>query len=65
MKTVDSRAAAALARRRAALERRLNEGFQRIDAAAADGKDVATWETFWVNLLAEYEAVCDELGQAA
>ena len=51
--------------RREVLERRLDDGFQRIEQALRDGTDVAAWEDFWVQLLREYEAVCNELALAA
>jgi hypothetical protein len=51
-----------IAERRAMLERRLDDGYQRIDAALKDGQDVARWEDFWVGLLREYEAL---VGRAA
>ena len=47
--------------RRRTLERRLDDGFQRIDQALHDGTDVAAWEDFWIQLLREYESLCDEL----
>lgn len=43
------------------LERRLEDGYRRINAAAREGKDVAAWETFWIDLLRQYEALCDGL----
>ena len=51
--------------RRAAIEHRLNDGYQRIEQALQDGADVEAWEDFWVHLLGEYEAVCDQLSLAA
>lgn len=51
--------------RRAGLERRLEDGYERIDQALRDGADVAAWEAFWIQLLREYEAVCDDLRPAA
>jgi hypothetical protein len=47
------------------LRRRLDAGYERIELAKRSGVDTRTWEEFWVNLLHEYEAVCDELEQAA
>lgn len=41
----------------AALEARLTDGDARIVAAAAHGLDIAAWESFWVHLLHEYEAL--------
>jgi hypothetical protein len=46
--------------RRGVLERRLEDGWTRIDGAAMAGEDVERWETFWIDLLREYEAICDE-----
>jgi hypothetical protein len=54
-----------LDRRQLSLARRLEDGYQRIDQAIASGADVAAWETFWIDLLREYESVCDELREAA
>jgi hypothetical protein len=54
-----------LDRRRLSLVRRLDDGYQRIDQAVASGADVAAWETFWIDLLREYESVCDEMLAAA
>jgi hypothetical protein len=50
-----------------ALEARLSDGYDRIDAAQAAGLDVAAWEAFWLDLLRQYEAACDavELASAA
>jgi hypothetical protein len=54
-----------LDRRRQSLVRRLDDGYQRIDQAVSSGADVAAWETFWIDLLREYESVYDELLAAA
>jgi len=54
-----------LRNRRSALEQRLEDGFLRIGEAEVQGRDVGSWESFWVSLLREYESVCDELKQAA
>ncbi|HEY8447040.1 MAG TPA: hypothetical protein VIL01_08010 [Thermomicrobiales bacterium] len=51
--------------RQQALERRLEDGYRRIEQALAAGEDVAEWEQFWIRLLREYEAICDDLRQAA
>lgn len=50
---------------REALEKRLEDGYLRIDEASLAGKDIAEWETFWIRLLREYEGICRELDQAA
>lgn len=47
--------------RRDTLARRLDDGWKRIDEGIAKGADVRAWETFWIDLLREYEAICDEL----
>jgi hypothetical protein len=55
---------AELLRRRRALEQRLIDGWKRIDAAIADGRDVAEWERHWMLLLGEYQRVCAALRAA-
>ena len=47
------------------LRDRLAAGYERIELAKRSGVDTQTWEEVWVHLLHEYEAVCDELDQAA
>lgn len=47
------------------LEARLVEGYRRIDEAIARGDDVTQWETFWIDLLHEYEVRCDGILAAA
>lgn len=59
------RTLADLVYRRQVLEQRLIEGWKRIDAAIAAGRDVAAWEQIWVALLAEYEQVCDAIRDTA
>ena len=54
-----------LRNRRTSLEQRLEDGFVRIGEAEVEGRDVGSWESFWVSLLREYETVCDELQRAA
>jgi hypothetical protein len=51
--------------RRASLERRLQEGYARIEEALEAGQDVTSWERFWIDLLHEYEVVCSRLQEAA
>ena len=51
--------------RRRVLTRRLDDGYRRIDDALHDGADIEAWEDFWLGLLREYEAVCDEIKIAA
>ncbi len=50
-----------------ALEARLEDGYSRIEAAQASGIDIAAWETFWLDLLGQYQAACDiaEMEEAA
>lgn len=50
---------------RASLERRLFEGYLRIEEALEAGQDVASWEQFWIDLLHQYEFVCNQLQRAA
>jgi hypothetical protein len=54
-----------LRRRSQTLERRLEDGFDRISTAELQGRDVTAWEEFWLTLLREYEVICDELRDAA
>jgi hypothetical protein len=51
--------------RRESLERRLEDGYERIDEASFSGTDVTEWESFWIRLLRESEDVCRELDVAA
>jgi hypothetical protein len=48
-----------------ALERRLDDGYTRIEEALARGEDVSSWESFWIDLLHLYEAEWDSLPEAA
>lgn len=48
-----------------ALERRLDDGYARIEEALARGEDVSAWESFWIDLLHLYEAEWDALPKAA
>lgn len=48
-----------------ALERRLDDGYRRIEEAIARGEDVTAWESFWIDLLHQYEAEWDSLPEAA
>jgi len=43
------------------LERRLDDGYRRIDQGIADGLDVSHWEEFWIDLLHQYEIMADQL----
>ena len=55
---------AVLEEQRATLERRLHEGYYRIEEALEAGQDVGSWERFWIELLHQYEAVCAQLKAA-
>ena len=48
-------------RYRESLYQRLENGYQRVEQGLAEGRDMTTWETFWIDLLGEYERVCDDL----
>lgn len=45
----------------AGIARRLEDGYARIDEAILRGVDIHAWEDFWLQLLEEYEEVCDGL----
>lgn len=47
------------------LEQRLEEGYARIEQALQQGDDVERWESFWITLLKEYEALCEGFAEAA
>lgn len=47
------------------LEQRLDDGYRRIEEARVQGRDVQAWEEFWIQLLREYEEICDGLRLAA
>ncbi len=42
------------------LELRLADGCQRIDVARTRGENVSAWEDFCIELLHQYEALCDQ-----
>ena len=42
------------------LEKRLNDGWDIIEKRKAMAVDVSKLEDFWIELLHEYEAACDE-----
>ncbi len=63
--TPDSSTRKSLDARRGSLERRLDDGYRRIEQSALAGADVTEWESFWIRLLEEYEDVCRELDIAA
>lgn len=43
------------------IEARLEDGYRKIDAAMAEGRDVARWERHWLKLLSDYERIYDAL----
>jgi hypothetical protein len=47
------------------LARRLASGYDYIDGMIASGEDVTKLEDFWIQLLRQYEAVCEGLAEAA
>jgi hypothetical protein len=47
------------------LARRLETGYDYIDGMIAAGEDVTKLEDFWIDLLHQYEAVCEGLAEAA
>lgn len=49
----------------AVLERRLDDGYERIEQAIARGESVSHWEDFWLDLLHQYEAACVQYDEAA
>jgi flagellin-specific chaperone FliS len=46
------------------LERRLNDGWDRINQAEQRGDDAEAWIDFWIELLHQYEAAWDDLSEA-
>jgi hypothetical protein len=50
-----------LEQQRDLLATRLEAGFVRIEEAEATGRNVARWEQVWLELLEEYESVCDRI----
>jgi len=47
------------------LTRRLDNGYAYVDRMIAAGEDVTRLEEFWIQLLRQYEAVCEGLAEAA
>ncbi len=47
------------------LTRRLETGYAYIDRMIAAGEDVTKLEDFWIQLLRQYEALCEGLAEAA
>jgi hypothetical protein len=52
---------ASLEERRDTLASRLDTGFDTIEQARNQGKDIERWEQGWLKLLREYEEVCDQI----
>ncbi len=52
---------ARLAEKRDEYVERLDIGAAKIEEARSQGKDVTSWEDYWIQLLRQYEAVCDKL----
>lgn len=46
----------------ATLEKRMNDGWNLIEKRKSMGQDISKLEDFWIQLLHEYEAACDEAG---
>ncbi len=49
--------------KRDALYRRLEDGYLKVEAGLAQGRDMAKWEDLWLALLREYEGICDDLAE--
>ena len=54
-----------IAQRKMVLMQRLDDGYLRIETAIYSDEDVTAWETFWIELLREYESLCESLERAA
>ncbi len=52
---------AVLIEKRDDLVERLDVGAAKIEEARSQGKDVSSWEDYWIQLLHNYESVCDKL----
>lgn len=57
----DYRAVTLLEFYRDTLVERLDIGAAKIEEGRAQGKDVSTWEDYWIELLHKYEGVCDKI----
>lgn len=55
----------AIDQRKMVLMQRLDDGYFRIEMALNNGDDIAAWEAFWIDLLHEYEGLCQSLDRAA
>lgn len=42
---------------------RLDDGLIKIEEAKSQGKNTEQWESHWIKLLREYEAICTNLRQ--
>lgn len=51
--------------RASSLVQRLDDGYSRIEQAIQRGEDTERWETFWIDLLHQYESLHDGVPQAA
>lgn len=40
---------------------RLDQGASKIQQARDEGRDVSSWEDFWIQLLRSYEQICDDI----
>lgn len=49
----------------AKLADRLEDGWQRIEAAERKGQETGKWTDFWLGLLKEYETLCEAVEEAA
>jgi hypothetical protein len=47
------------------LERRLDDGYRRIEQAHSAGQETSAWDSFWIELLHQYESLADDLALAA
>lgn len=47
--------------KRAEYVQRLDIGAAKIEEARSQGRDVTLWEDYWIQLLRQYEAVCDKM----
>ncbi len=50
-----------LIEKRSEFVERLDIGAAKIEEARAQGKDVSSWEDYWISLLHQYEQVCNKL----
>ncbi len=47
------------------LDRRLDDGYRRIEQAHSAGQETSAWDSFWIELLHQYESLADDLALAA